>query len=695
MSEREASVKLTLDDGQYLVSMRRVGDEGEKAGKKGHKSMTLFGQGVHGATHAVHGLHKSLETVTELVTGLAAGFSLEEALKTTVELDAKFKHLAFRISNANGEMVSAHELQEMVEQSAAKAGRRTVEMADAFEKLVKATGNSKFAEESLTAIGVTATATGESVETLTHLAEQLHEKFQVGGAQMADVLAQVVDASMHGGPQLDQFAEVAGNMGEELETAGLDGQRGLNFMIGSLLQLKSHVGSLPKAVKGVKGLLAELGDKTKISDVAKHAQIDPAKLLKEKDLIARLKMILGRGKLGVDALQNSLHNTDQKQALQHIFIDPFQAALIKATESGKKGKGALDAAIEMLGEDIDKMGQTALDASDLQREANERMQDPQMQLQHAMEELEKAFAQPEIISAINDLSLYLPKAAGALASFVKFAVQHPLLAGGAVVGAKAGMGFTGAIAEALIHKGMHAASHGAGKGFRALGGMVADTDTMKAATAWSKTIEGAHVAGGMKVGNLIQGAGALAGIAIAGAMAAEWIKHSADESGHATGDLAAAGAVASSNRGNWRQQQEAADELRDAIERKKESRSGASGLMEDVFGGIGKWVEPGLKSSGEQGDEQIKEMEELLRQKEEHIAELKKKDIERVHPGEGKGEGSDHRAAGKAVADALKAGAPVRVHIDNLGSFGGMPAAGGNGSRGPTRPAAPHHGGGY
>jgi hypothetical protein len=697
MSEREASVKLTLDDGQYLVSMRKVGDEGEKAGKKGHKSMTLFGQGVHGATHAVHGLHKSLETVTELVTGLAAGFSLEEALKTTVELDAKFKHLAFRISGANGEMVTAHELQEMVEQSAAKAGRRTVEMADSFEKLVKATGNSKFAEESLTAIGVTATATGESVESLTHLAEELHEKFEVGGAQMADVLAQVVDASQHGGPQIEQFADVAGNMGAELAQAGLDGKRGLDFMIGSLTQLKSHVGSLPKAVKGVKAMLLGLGDKTKLGDIAKHAQIDPAKLLNEKDLLGRLRMIMGRGKIGLDALKGSMHEAEEQKALKVLFLDPFQAALEKAVEGGKKGKSALDAALDQLDENVARMGASALDASDLQREANERMQDPQMQLQHAMEELEKAFAQPEIISAINDLSLYLPKAAGALASFVKFAVNHPLLAGGAVVGAKAGMGFTGAIAEALIHRGMHAASHGAGKGFKSLAGMVGDTDTMKAASAWSKSIEGAHVAGGMKVGSLIQGAGAAAGILIAGAMAAEWIKHSADESGKATGDLSAAGAVASSTRGNWRQQQEQADELRDAIARKKDSRSGASGILEDVFGGIGKLVEPGLKSSGEQGDEQIKEMEELLRKKDEHIAELRKKDIEAIHgkPGGREGEGADHKANGKAVADALKSGAPVRVHIDNLGSFGGMPAGGGNGSRGPTKPAAPHHGGGY
>lgn len=694
MSEREASVKLTLDDGQYLVSMRKVGDEGEKAGHKGHKAMTLFGQGVHGATHAVHGLHQSLETATELITGLAAGFSLEEALKTTIELDAKFKHLAWNISNANGELVNAHELQEMVEQSAAKAGRRTVEMADSFEKLVKATGDSKFAEESLTAIGMTATATGESVESLTHLAEQLHEKFEVGGTEMADVLAQVVGAAQKGGPQVDQFSDVVANMGAELDQAGLTGKRGLDFMIGSLAAMKSHFGSLPKAVKGVKALLGGLDDRSKMADIGKHAGIDPAKLLNEKDLLARLRMIMSKGQRGLDALHGAMGRGEEGKALDVLFINPFKQALLTATESGKKGKAALDDALGTLEQNIAKMGESAMTAAAIEAEAQRRMKDPQMQLQHAMEEMEKAFSQPEMIAALNDLSVLLPKAAGSLASFVKFAVAHPLLAGGAVVGAKAGMGFSEVIAGILLKQGAKAA----GRGAKGLAGMVADSDTFQAAQSFSRKletgIEASHVAGGRQVGSLIEGAGALAGIAIAGYMAKAFIDSKADEDARTTGDLAAAGARASGTTGSVEKQQADADALKAAIGRAKESRSGVGGLMEDVFSGWGGML-TGTSGAAVDKDAQIREMEEVLKHKEAIIAVQKEREAHGKGEHGEKGEAANHKANGKAVADALKSGAPVRVHIDNLGSFGAPGGGGPRGSRGPTKPAAPHHGGGY
>lgn len=688
MSEREASVKLTLDDGQYLVSMRKVGDEGEKAGHKGHKAMGLFGEGVHGATHAVHGLHKSLETASELIVGLAAGFSLEEAIKTTIELDAKFKHLAFSISGANGEMVSAHELQEMVEQSAAKAGRRTVEMADSFEKLVKATGNSKFAEESLTAIGTTATATGESVESLTHLAEQLHEKFEVGGEEMASVLAQVVSAAQHGGPQIDQFAEVAGNMGAELQLAGLDGRRGLDFMIGSLMQLKSHVGTLPKAVKGVKALLGELGDKTKMTDIGKHAGIDPAQLLKEKDILGRLRMIMGKGSKGIDALKNSMHNSDEKQALQHIFLDPFQAALEKAVESGKKGKGALDAALDGLDADIGKMGESALSAADVQREANDRMKDPQMQLQHAMEELEKSFSQPEIIEALNQMAQSLPKVAGVFASFVKFAAGSPLLAGAAVVGVKAGMGFGGAIGSRLLKKGMRSSN-------KAFSSAVKRSSTINAGKALSERIENAHVRG-IKVGSPLLALGVAAAVYEAWTQGKALIDSAFGENNKATNDLAGAGAVAASNGGSIEKQKDDAEKLKAAIAAAKENLEGVSGFTMDLMGGLATVFGADAPNLRGQNEGQIQEMQAELEEKERHIAELEHgKGGAHGKGAHGKAETADHKATGKAVADALKSGKPMPVYIQNLGSFGAPGGGGPQGSRGPTKPAAPHHGGGY
>jgi len=72
MSQREASVKLTLDDGEYVVSMRKAGDESEKAGRKGAAGMKLFASGIKGARDGLSGLMGTVSKATGLVTGLAA-----------------------------------------------------------------------------------------------------------------------------------------------------------------------------------------------------------------------------------------------------------------------------------------------------------------------------------------------------------------------------------------------------------------------------------------------------------------------------------------------------------------------------------------------------------------------------------------------------------------------------------------------
>ncbi len=695
MSEREAGVKLTLDDGQYVAQMRKVGDEAEHAGQKGKHAMGIFGEGVHGAMHAVHGLHKSLETVTELATGLAAGFSIEEALHTVVDLDSKFKHLAFAISQSTGELVKSRDIQEMVEESAAKAGRRTVEMAGAFEELFKATSDPSFGREALEAIGMTATATGESVEDLTRLAAQLHEKFQVEGKAIPDAFAQIWEAAQKGGPRISEVADVAGFMGAELKQAGLEGERGLDFMVGALQRLHGPLKSTMAAAKGVKATLLALGDKAKLKELSKEAGIDPAALLKEKDLLGRLRMILGKGTKGVKAIQASMHGDDEQQALKTLFLDPFQEALTTAGKAGKKGRDQIDAALDALDDHIEDFGHHVTTVADLEKEAAERMKDPKMQLQKALEELEKAFGNPEIIAAINDMSHYLPQASAALAGFVKFAVAHPLVAGAGVVGGTAAKGFAEAVLARSIEKGAQKGMAGLKGGLKYLFSEQAHglgTDNWMGPSRMRTLYDGitqAHIAGGVKVGNILS----LALIAAAYEMGSEFIRGKAEEDAKTTGDLSAASAAASSTTGSVDRQQALTDNLAKKLAEAKESRSGAGGLMEDVFSGWGAAV--GGPSAATEKDAQIREAEKLLQEKQAQIAEMKEEQS-RPKPherAEYKPEPEDHRAAGRAVAEALAAGKALKVTL--VGGMGSFAAPGPGGSRGATKPPHPQPGGGY
>lgn len=686
MSQREASVKLTLDDGEYVVSMRKAGDEAEKAGKKGEKGMKLFAAATKGAKDGVSSFAGTVQKATGLVTGLAAGFSVGSAIKGVVELDSKYKALAFRLSVANKEQVRAIDIQNMAERAAAKTGRRTAEIVDIFDELDKATGDKDFAADSLEAVGMTATATGAPIGALIQLADQLHTKFGISAGEMGDSLAQVFEASTKGGPALEEFAAVSSAMGAELLQAGLSGRRGLDFMLGSLVQTDDEMKNLNSQVKGVKQVLMSLGDANQIKAIAKTLGINPNVLLNEKDLMGRMKRVLGMGKKGLDALKGSMKEAEEQKALRILFTDPFEKALKDANESGQKGKAALDQALRVLDQGMAEFGKATIDGSHIQAEAAERMQDPEMRLQLALEQLERSFSRPEIISAIDDLSVYLPGIAKTFGDFVKFAAGNPLLAGALGLGASAGLGAAKGAGMAFLEKRTDQWS-----GFISA--------SAKSADAFGNKIGAAHKLGGIQLGNAIRGAAALGAIAIAAAMAKEQIDSSFGADAQSTGDLSAAGARASSMKGPLKKQLADADALRAAIRAKKESQGGLSGFTQDLFGGIATLGDKNAPNLRAQNEGQIAEMEELLRKKEARIAQLRQPG---GSAGGGPGDGTakttvavdakSHRDQGRATADAL---AQKTLKVELVGGSAPARRAGPGGSRGPTQPAPAAPGGGY
>lgn len=674
MAEREASVKLTLDDGQYIVQLKKAGDAAADAGKKGQKGMDLFGHGIKGAKEQLKGLNDVAGKAIGLVTGLAAGFSVGSALKNTVALNSQFKQLAFRVSRARDEQVRAIDIQRLAEQAAARTGTRTAEMAQAYDELFSATGDADFADNMLETIGEGMRATGQELGTLTKLADQLHTKFQVPADEMGDVFAQVFDHAQKGGPAFAEFAEVASTMGAELLQAGMGGRDGLNFMLGALVKTDDEFGNLGKQVKGIKQILMSLGDKNQIKALAKTLGINPNVLLNEKDLMGRMRKVLGMGKKGMDALKGSMTEAEEQKALRILFTDPFEQALADAEKSGAKGKAAIDRAVEEVELGIGQFGRSTLNGADLQAEAVERMKDPEARLTAALETLERSFADPQIIEAIEELSQYLPDIAKAFGGFAKFVVQNPLLAGAMGIGGSAAKGFITSAASELISG--HA----------------------KGAMAAAVRIEAAHVVGGMKAGNLLKGAGALAAVAIAAALAKEAIDQSFQANTEAQGGSAVALARAGSKRGGVAAKQAQAAELRAAIAKEKSAQGGVSGFTQDLMGGIASVAGIDAPNLRAQNDARIQELQAALMQKEREIASMSgKASPAAAATAEGKGgkakaevDAAAQRGIAKAVGDALKGGIPVTV-TNQPGSPG---KAGPGGSRGPARPAAAAAGGG-
>jgi hypothetical protein len=721
MADREAAIKLTLDDGQFVAAMGKSGDAAVRAAQRSEKAMQVFGAGVKKATSNLGEMAATARSSLGMVGGLLGGLTFGSALKGAVELDAKFKQLAFRVSTATREQVKHTDLQRLAEQAAIKTGRRTVEMADAYEQLFAATGDRDFADNMLETIGEAATATGQEISTLTSLADQMHTKFGVAAEDMGDVFGQVFEAAQMGGPSFQEFADVASNMGAELLNAGLDGRRGLDFMLGALVQTDDAMGNLQKQVKGIKQILLSLGDQAQITAIAKALHIDPKKLLNEKDLMARMRRILGMGKKGLDAIKGSMKEAEEQKALKILFTDPFEQALKQANESGLKGKAAIDSALAVLDGQISNLGKSLTHGTHLQDEAQRRMNDPQRRLERALETLTQSFSDPRIIEAVEDLSKMLPSIASGMGKLAKFVVNNPWLSGAAAVGGKAGMGFvSGAVNEALGEAFREAFGFGGGGGGGGRGGAGGKGgggsgrrsslerhhqmlgEGLTEAQLLGNVVEDEIADGGKKGASKMATAMRLAAVAalagVAYEIGEEQIDNAFGANASATSELSAAGASAASTRGPLSKHKAERDRLRVAIAKAKEE---SGGFMQGLFGllsaGGGDVDEMGNPIGTRSDDgpnlqkinaEQIAEMEQVLKEKEALIAKLENPSAAAA-PG---GKGID----GKAVADAMKAGAPLRVEVVNQPTPAATAGrAGPGGSRGVKPPAAQAPGGGY
>jgi hypothetical protein len=701
----EAAVRLTLDGSQFMVGIKRTGDEVDKVAKKGKKGFDLFGAGANAARTSIGNLGSAIKNTLALAGSLGGAFTVGTALKGAVQLQRSYRQIAFGVRDANGRMLEAADVQKQVERSAANTGQANADMATSFRDLIDATGDLEFARGALDAIGHTSMATGAELGTLVTLADQLHTKFGIAANGMADAFAQVFDNSKKGGPKLEEFADVMSGVGAELLAAGLDGQQGLNFMLGALVQTDDRLKSLPKQVAGLKAVLRGLGDTSELTKLAGKLGLDSKKLINEPDAIARLKRIFGTGQKGMDALLGSMNEGEEKETMKILFTDPFQKALSDAQKSGLKGKAAIDRALQVFDKQIGEFGKANLTAADMLKRAEAERQTPEAQLTAALNRLQVAFSQPAIIGAINDLAKNLPKLAEVIAQVAGFAASHPIAATIMGIGGKvaldAAAGAASAAAGAWL-KGLF------GAGAAAAGG---------AATAGAAGAAGAGAAGvaaGGAATGLVAAAGAvvLPATIIAAVSAAvigigrEVIGNAYETEGAVMKELAEATAAGFGG-GSKEAQQAALDRLSKAYD------AVHSGLAEGDIGGgavdrlarspLGELIGGGGPDSRVVAADQMKLAAEAMGKL---VASLRGEGSggsptsspivlpETTIVGRVKVDPEGSRMIGVATATAL-GGRVLDVRIMNAGELGiGRANAGPGGSRGPMVAGTPRAGGG-
>jgi hypothetical protein len=451
---RPASVRLTLENSQFIAQLKRANEGVTRMAQEANKALRdQFGAGADAAKRSISGLAGSLKTAATMAITFGGAFSVGNALRDTAKLQGQYRQVAFGIRDANGQLMKSADVQRLVERAAAKTGQTNGDMLKSFKDLRAATGDLDFARGAIQAVGTASLATGGSLETFGALADQLHTKFGITSDEMLDAFAQVHDAAGQGGPALEEFAAVASDVGSELLGAGLDGKRGLDFMLGALVATDDKFKNLPKQVAGLKGVLRSLSEGGDLDKIGGKIGIDPKKLLNEKDVLARLRMILSKGMRGIDAVRGAMGNKEERDTLDTLFIDPFREALADAEKSGLKGKAAIDAALVTFDTGLDRLGKAQLTGAQMQEEANRARSEPEQRLKEALNRLQTAFGRPEIIAAIDKITDHLPQLADMLATIVATAAEHPIAAGVAGVAGKVGVDALGTMASGAVAAG--------------------------------------------------------------------------------------------------------------------------------------------------------------------------------------------------------------------------------------------------
>lgn len=557
-----STLRISLDDGEFLIDLRKVKESLKDTSESGTKGFSKLGKGIEGAKGAAKALGGTLKKVVGTVGALGGAFSAMEGTKKAIELDATYRRLAFSISVATKEQTTAADVQRDVTQAAGNTTRTSEEMAEAFREVFGATKDLQFARDVLETIGRTATASGAEVATVAELAQKMQRKFSVSAAEMEQAMTQVFEQAQQGGPSFEQMSEVMDEVGAALIGAGLDGKKGLDFMLGALNATDGQMASLGAQVSGLKNLMVKLGDPNAVKAIGEAAGLSSKELFNEKDVLSRLKRIMSQGQKGLDALRVTLAGPEERDALRILFTDPFEKALQKAQASGLRGRDAIERSMRVLEGQIDQFGKGTLTVAQMQEQAAKEAQSPTANFRQAMESLTQAMAQPEIIAGINDLSKHLPDLAKAFGNVMSFAARNPILAGALGIGGRVGAGFfAGAAREA-------------GKELVAKFGDQAKKAAVDFAGSASKEL--VKAAGGPF--------GKVAGVAIAGAVALA-VKEEIDKAFNESGKQQREEVLAAVAGGPPRSEKERQAQLKRARSALSELEKG-SGFFDTIMGGL-------------------------------------------------------------------------------------------------------------
>ncbi len=702
MATEEATVKLTLDSGNYVTAMKKVGDASKRSADKSTQAFKTVGVGVDKVKKGMTALGGKMKTVIGLAATFGGAFLLGTAIKGVISLKTEMISLQNELERATGSQIDINKLQGEFEAVALRNARSTKEVAAAFREIRNTTQDLEFAKKTFELATIGANATGKSVEQVGKILSQLNKRFNITAEEAPAAFQSVIEFADRGAFSLEEFGAVADVLGPSLKLAGLTGSAGLRVLLGTFEDVENQLGTTAGKMTGVQNLMIKLTDPNQLKRLAKISGVSLTDLVDEEDALGKIRTIVSRGQKGLDSLRAVFISPKEKAVLEQ-FLKPFEDARKQAKEAGVAGVALTAAGLKAFDAQISGFGKSTGNFAQLQEQAARAVASPERKLALALEKIQQSFQDPKFIGAIESLADKLPIMAEGVADMVKFIIDNPLTSAGLAIGAKAAT--SGALTSVL--GGGRAAGRAAGAAF-------ADSGTAAGKGASASFVKGARGPIGSPAGRAF---GAAAAFAIGFGMTTALLDffnevENREKKRLGSGKVTQAGERALKG-GSVAQKELAVEKLKAAaVEQDKAAKTGpVAGAIEAIEefgqllagrGGEGRMIQSESEVVGQQADQ----MREIAAKLEAQIAAAKKErsgepKITKISDLDKAGGGG----AGKIVGTKIEnlgplseqlargiASKTLRVEVINMPPSG--PGGGGNNSRGPGIPPAPTAGGG-
>lgn len=581
-SEKDARVRLELSNSGFLSALRQlqkeskglgdkledIGQKGQGAERKLHPALAAMKKGAIAAKDSLAELGGQAKSALTQVATLGGAVSFGALVAGASGAEESYLQLAGAASKFAAKAVTAADAQRAVEDAAEQATERLDVMRGIFGRLTQL-GDIDQIEDGMVRASQQARRLGVEADLVARTYSRLVAKGLADSAKEAEALTE----QMHdfGRTVLGVDVDEAIDPNDIAEYAAFVNAAGssvaeMNALLGKTGRTAKDLG---QALEIVEELGLVLNSRQGLEDLSKKSGVAKKEFDLSKGAVENMLTVLDKGGAkGAKALQGLLGTDRARQAIEEIFGEELTLKLA----SGEATKTDVQQVAEKLRADLQAAEKQGVDFEKIRQQNADLANTSAAKLRDAMNKVEMAFQKPEMIEAINDIADDLPELASAIAKFVGFAVDNPLLTGAGLVGGRAALSFGGSVA------GDFATAQG---------------------TKFVSTVKASPLAQSLGTGLATfaannpkwAAAGKALGIAAAALIAFELGRRAIDEHNEQKetdqSDLAVltaqAGAAVAS--GDPAKQEKAADALRSKIRQAQKNKDSIGGFFDETFGG--------------------------------------------------------------------------------------------------------------